>query len=746
MFIRLLLHNFGKFRNSEFALGPVTAFFGPNEAGKSTLFDAFFQALCQPSGSTSDGKRLRERYGETARASLHDARGEIKASLAHDEFLSTYAVHSGNVHIKMKGRFFQQATAELFESDVRMDKAIKMLNDLASDKASFGAARARLRLRSERQSLSERFQTCDHERLALVSRRKQDQERGQRIAWMDQELQRAEKQLRLAEDAMRDFDAAARRSVLVEALSKLNRIKDLQRELADLKPFAEDDGGALDLLLQENTAAAAAAEAAQKRALEASEARIVHDRSIESLKKQTGAMLQASQLAGAQLAALATSPAVSSKLRRGRLAVTLGLAAAGVALLAYAFWGGDVYALVVGGLLLFGSALHIVVRPHRESKLDPIRLQTLQAEWRSLDLPEPAAFTQQSYEEELRRRENEAMRYEERLGLSQQRDAELAQDEERSAGEQAAAAAAVQRIKEELRQWLQSRGVATPEQYKEKRLAWLEKSGRIAFLREELQSVAAARELREAEVEWQSELAQLGAGGARQAPDPEGQYKLKSAHSAARQRREELIQQLAAERESSASDRGETQGALGRVLAEWNDLQQQALRLEADLLEKEQEQRAAGIARGLLADLQQMHSYRTVQLVEAVNHSLSGLFPETQRARVNENAAELELQLADAQGEARSIDYLSAGTRDSFFFALRLALAARVGVDGRLLLLDEPFLTLDANRAERALKYALHFAEEKSCQLVLFTKEQALLELLQNSAPEYTLHRLSSSA
>ncbi len=279
-------------------------------------------------------------------------------------------------------------------------------------------------------------------------------------------------------------------------------------------------------------------------------------------------------------------------------------------------------------------------------------------------------------------------------------------------------------------------------QYREKRQEWLKANERARQLAEELKTIYDQRDLEELEVELQSELAQAGASGPKEAPDPERQRQLEKSVASARQHCEQLRKALAVQREQSAADRGETQGALSRILREWNEKQQRLLKAKAELQRREQEQRAAGIAHRLLLELHQRHNDRTRQLVQAVDHSLARLFPEAQRVRINEGGAELDLQLIDGQGAARSIDHLSAGTRDSFFFALRLALAAKVGVDGRLLLLDEPFLTLDAKRSENALRYALHFAGEQGCQLVLLTKEESLLSMLQTLAPQTTVHRL----
>nr|MBP7494562.1 hypothetical protein [Spirochaetales bacterium] len=74
--------------------------------------------------------------------------------------------------------------------------------------------------------------------------------------------------------------------------------------------------------------------------------------------------------------------------------------------------------------------------------------------------------------------------------------------------------------------------------------------------------------------------------------------------------------------------------------------------------------------------------------------------------------------------------YLSTGTRDAFFLAARLTLARRSAPSGgrAIIVLDEPFLTLDKNRTENALRVLKEFHETTGWQIFLFTKEEELAE------------------
>jgi DNA sulfur modification protein DndD len=53
----LKLNSFGLFRNQSFELGQITIFFGKNESGKTTIFDAIVSSLIRITGTTSYGKK-----------------------------------------------------------------------------------------------------------------------------------------------------------------------------------------------------------------------------------------------------------------------------------------------------------------------------------------------------------------------------------------------------------------------------------------------------------------------------------------------------------------------------------------------------------------------------------------------------------------------------------------------------------------------------------------------------------------
>jgi ABC-type hemin transport system ATPase subunit len=77
---------------------------------------------------------------------------------------------------------------------------------------------------------------------------------------------------------------------------------------------------------------------------------------------------------------------------------------------------------------------------------------------------------------------------------------------------------------------------------------------------------------------------------------------------------------------------------------------------------------------------------------------------------------------APETGELVEVDRLSQGTADQLFLAARLGLVRLVTLDRRPpLILDDPFVTFDAERGERALRLVKAFAHEHGFQVLYLT-------------------------
>jgi DNA repair exonuclease SbcCD ATPase subunit len=108
---------------------------------------------------------------------------------------------------------------------------------------------------------------------------------------------------------------------------------------------------------------------------------------------------------------------------------------------------------------------------------------------------------------------------------------------------------------------------------------------------------------------------------------------------------------------------------------------------------------------------------------------VSGYLNELTRNRYSAGDGEGGLPAACVDGDNTRMGYgyLSAGTKDVFALALRLAMAEYFGKGGMFFVLDDPFVDLDPERRRTAAGVVERYAEESQC--ILFTCHPAQAEL-----------------
>ncbi|MFN3659975.1 MAG: hypothetical protein ACK4TN_01915, partial [Brevinematales bacterium] len=93
----------------------------------------------------------------------------------------------------------------------------------------------------------------------------------------------------------------------------------------------------------------------------------------------------------------------------------------------------------------------------------------------------------------------------------------------------------------------------------------------------------------------------------------------------------------------------------------------------------------------------------------------------------------------------RPVKFLSQGTQDLFYLALRLFLGQRMWKNPKqpgVFVFDEPFASLDEERKEVALGLLQKFQKKYGWQYVIFTKDEGLPSLMEKEGWEMIVHRL----
>ncbi|MBD3315225.1 MAG: hypothetical protein GF344_05520, partial [Chitinivibrionales bacterium] len=141
------------------------------------------------------------------------------------------------------------------------------------------------------------------------------------------------------------------------------------------------------------------------------------------------------------------------------------------------------------------------------------------------------------------------------------------------------------------------------------------------------------------------------------------------------------------------------------------------------------ERDAAGLAADIFAEISANSDAAFGELADDFGKRFASVVDDKREVRMSglDNGA---ISLSDAGGTIRSLETLSGGTRECFVFAARLALARRAAEDAAVLVLDEPFLTLDDARRRRAVTMLKRFWEDTKWQIVVLTKDHELAQLV----------------
>ena len=82
-----------------------------------------------------------------------------------------------------------------------------------------------------------------------------------------------------------------------------------------------------------------------------------------------------------------------------------------------------------------------------------------------------------------------------------------------------------------------------------------------------------------------------------------------------------------------------------------------------------------------------------------------------------------KIMVADKQNKIRNVELLSSATKDAVYIAMRLSILTKIHQTGRLILLDDPFITFDNNRTKEALSFIKEYSKNYNIPVVIFTKD-----------------------
>ena len=736
MIEKLTLSDFGKFKDRAFDLASFTVFRGDNESGKTTLFDALFDRVCGGERRGAVWTRLKDRYGAARACEVKYTDGSGPYDIPAEEFIGLYGVRAGAIHIEADSSrsWIELAKTSLFSGGVdpaRVAKELARRNDYSGNVAH----------NKEIKNLGAELAQAEAGLQALEAARAKILSSGAELERLANERAALEK--KLAEKSAEAEKKYARVKTLEAALAAAGAQAELeltekylaaQEKLARLAPYSAEklaEYGGLKEKTEKLAGEIGAAKGEQKALAEQVAALAAElglkEAQIEKAQKQFAiAALLLSRIA---LLTAGKSAGPNQPLRY--LTWGAGLAAAG--LLFYALRETPQAALAAAAVVLVfaGAAGYFMSAASAGPGAgERALLGSLTDEWHNagLDVALVRRDTLGGMQEALIQVKAGFTNLTRDIESLSKRRREL--DEKIKDNEASAKELVVKRNVAEAaaRDWLNKAGCADRDEYYSRIHEAQACRKEAADLQAGLAAALASRQAPDVPaLKIKLRLAieeQCGKSGGAKA-DRKAFDAARAELDACLKAKEKLAAEKAAAEAALEGLKGQAAGGLSglpeSIRAERERIDGLKIKIESNKLEGE----ASAIASEIFAEMAEGSNLALAALAGEIETALKGVLPA---AAVEISSLALGgVKIKDAGGTLRPAADISSGTRDCFMLAARLAIARKArGNRPGLLVLDEPFYTIDGPREQAAVSMLKEFQAQTGWQVLLLTKDAAL--------------------
>ncbi|MCX7787977.1 MAG: hypothetical protein N2442_09805 [Spirochaetes bacterium] len=762
MIKKISIASFGKFRNYQVPCAPVTILEGANESGKTTIFDALLDGLCKPKGTTEAGKLLKTRYGETRSVTLEFEGTPLSISAV--DFLNLFAIRAGDLSVEVSkdSEWLSRVKAQLFSGGI---DPISIANELTRqcESRAKNTLNGELReLREKVASLEKELQELQHQREAAL-REEQDsvhsEEELERVKIELANIQREEGRLRWSLDQQK---LHRYQKELLQMKASLESAKRMKQELEEIPSYTvkEQEGlRTLERKLQELDG-----RIQKLRTLE-EEAQKELQRlrpEIEQLSTQSRRLQQIRDLGVSLKARLQDrSSFIEMKTRYTfkpvlliLAAIVLSLGLSGVFIFPKDL---SVLPLVIG---MLGAALLSFLGIRRETREDDSKfrnaLEGIYVEWEKEGGDPIPETSWEGFVATLERTEERLKNLRTRLEELYGKEREIRNRIETLGNELGKCRHEREEVGHALKIQCDRLKVRDSTHYTLQMEKRSEKESHLRELNRQLEEACkrygqSGRE--ELEGFLLTELERIQ-GKITEAELPETDVR----------RLENVLREWTAQEESLEREEKRliqiVNRKKGEVSGAYRDLPERIVRKEKDLFqakallkEKERSLKGAERAAELFRSLSEDNDALLSSLSEEIGNVFSRIAPVKGEKRTVEGSRKVSLktfslketEVMDAGGSLRPFGaierradnegvFLSSGTRDAFLLAARLTLARKAipGHGTAILVMDEPFLTLDIERVDRAIEVLQEFHQATGWQIFFFTKEKELAEKMES--------------
>lgn len=734
------LNPFGKFQNSQYELSQVTVFFGENESGKSTLFDAFLQGVCKPKGTSAEGRRLTARYGSTKTVNIQWD-GIAPPSPDAEEFMNLHSLKAGEIRLEFgKGKWLDEVKKNLFSGGIDPASLAESLEPLAATRANATHMKALKSLQEKEKSLETQIQTAASNKSILENSEKTLLEKEKRRLSIESEIQSAKEKIDQLVQAIGFEETIRKKKDALLDHRSLQEWKDLNQNFEKLKPFTKDDSDhykKIQSRLQELDNQVLSLETIQAQLQTRSSEKMMDWQSRNTKREQSFRLENLARSLRERLEDSLRNPLFRSKTIWNNLHLALGssLGILGIGAVGYdhsdpsaIFYTGLIgLVLAVGLVALARNTLMVVDETWLGDKLRNYKKEWMEAPgsppFSETDRAEDFRdflfqFIQSASQEQIQldRDKLELDKFQESLE-SNQKEIQIRRDEQAQ-------------ILEEKQNWLTSHNVANWDEYQSKIHEASHLRDRLETLEDRLRRKYPGNAFSELQLDLGRKLSVWDEQGI---PDSGWNDAELQRQKATKAHWEKILENLRGEERNLGTEtirnRADLEAQIRPLSEKWISASKELVDVRAKIREITLQRKGAEIAQGIFREMSQESEDILESLSREITESSASIFGADRRIEIR--SLNGEITMADAGGTNRVLDHLSLGTKDSFYITAKLALCEKRDPDLKLFIMDEPFISLDTTRTVMALQVIRSYVQEKGWQCILFTKDENLVHAVE---------------
>lgn len=182
-----------------------------------------------------------------------------------------------------------------------------------------------------------------------------------------------------------------------------------------------------------------------------------------------------------------------------------------------------------------------------------------------------------------------------------------------------------------------------------------------------------------------------------------------------------------------------------------DDVHKKIINLESELAEKNEEIKNLNKRKKALEILENMLSKinkKNDDIFNSLSNDAELLYNNITGKSLSDNGISMsgfdknKIMVKDKQNEMRNVELLSSATKDAVYIAMRLSILSKIHETGRLILLDDPFITFDNKRTKEALSFIREYSNTYNIPIAIFTKDIFIRDIMKDYK-EAIIHELS---